>query len=187
MPMEPDNKDWTWVLSRPCPECHFESTRYERSEISAMIRANSAQWRKVLAQQNAHIRSRDDLWSVLEYGCHVRDVYTVYQTRVVRMLTEDGPHYANWDQNVTARDDGYAQQNPTQVAAELDAAADAIATTFEGLHNENQWQRTGFRGDGSDFTVESISRYMIHDTIHHLVDIGLSPIEAGATARIANS
>ena len=23
MTIEPDTKDWTWVLDRPCPECGF--------------------------------------------------------------------------------------------------------------------------------------------------------------------
>src|SRR4051794_791858 len=23
-PVEPDTKDWTWVLDRPCPECGFD-------------------------------------------------------------------------------------------------------------------------------------------------------------------
>ena len=127
MTIDADNKDWTWVLSRPCPECHFECTRYDRNEIGAMIRANSALWNNALAQPNANVRFRDDLWSVLEYGCHVRDVYLVYQTRVVRMLTEDGPRYDNWDQNLTAYDEHYAQQDPSNVAKELVAAAEAIA------------------------------------------------------------
>ena len=28
-------------------------------------------------------------------------------TALERMLTEDGPHYANWDQDVTATDERY--------------------------------------------------------------------------------
>ena len=35
------------------------------------------------------------------------------------MLTEDGPSYANWDQDATAIDERYATQDPAQVAAEL--------------------------------------------------------------------
>ena len=33
------------------------------------------------------------------------------------------------------------------------------------------WERKGRRGDGASFTIESISRYMIHDPIHHLWDV----------------
>ena len=25
MPIVPDDKDWTWVLERPCPECGFDA------------------------------------------------------------------------------------------------------------------------------------------------------------------
>jgi hypothetical protein len=34
-----------------------------------------------------------------------------------------------------------------------------------------QWQRTGSRSDGADFTVESFARYFIHDPVHHLYDV----------------
>ncbi|NDG11232.1 MAG: hypothetical protein EB111_05220 [Actinobacteria bacterium] len=30
----------------------------------------------------------------------------------------------------------------------------------------------GFRSDGSAFTVESIARYLMHDPVHHLWDVG---------------
>ena len=28
--IEPDTKDWTWVLDRPCPECGFEASTRDR-------------------------------------------------------------------------------------------------------------------------------------------------------------
>jgi hypothetical protein len=31
--------------------------------------------------------------------------------------------------------------------------------------------RTGRRSDGATFSVGSISRYMVHDTIHHVADV----------------
>ncbi len=183
MTITPDNKDWTWVLSRPCPECSFATQLHERQHISTMIRSNAELWCSALAQPKPELRFRDEHWSILEYGCHVRDVYAVYQTRVHRMLTENGPHYDNWDQDITARDDDYANQDAADVARQLEAAAEVLALTFESITSDYQWQRTGFRSDGSSFTIESISRYMIHDTIHHLVDIGLTPTDAGATSR----
>lgn len=30
MAIEPDTKDWTWVLDRPCPECGFEALREDQ-------------------------------------------------------------------------------------------------------------------------------------------------------------
>ena len=37
-PIEPDAKDWTWVLDRPCPECGFDARAFPREEVGAMLR-----------------------------------------------------------------------------------------------------------------------------------------------------
>ena len=42
--------------------------------------------------------------------------------RVGRMLAEDDPHYENWDQDATAIEDRYDEQDPATVAGELAAA-----------------------------------------------------------------
>ena len=63
------------------------------------------------------------MWSPLEYGAHVRDVYRLFDERLALMLTEDEPTFADWDQDVTAREQRYAEQDPEVVADELEAAA----------------------------------------------------------------
>lgn len=50
-------------------------------------------------------------------------------------------------------------------------AADRIASRFAGL-TLAQWLRTGARSDGARFNVDSFARYLIHDPVHHLHDIG---------------
>jgi len=94
----------------------------------------------------------------------------LYEERLTLMLTEDGPRFANWDQDATAVEDNYAAQDPAVVAAELTAAADVIAAHFETVAGD-QWQRTGSRSDGADFTIETFARYFVHDPIHHLHDV----------------
>ena len=49
------------------------------------------------------------------------------------MLTEDDPRYANWDQDATAVDDDYGEQDASTVAGELVIAAARIATRFDGV------------------------------------------------------
>jgi hypothetical protein len=34
-----------------------------------------------------------------------------------------------------------------------------------------QWERDGFRSDGTHFTVSSFARYLLHDPVHHLDDV----------------
>ena len=82
----------------------------------------------------------------------------------------DDPLFPNWDQDATAVEDRYAEQDPAQVAAELRRAAFAIAGRFENVTSA-QWQRTGNRSDGARFTVETFARYLMHDPVHHLYDV----------------
>ena len=170
MPIVPDDKDWTWVLDRPCPECGLDAATLPRELLPARIRADSLAWLSVLAAPNVGVRPDDDTWSALEYACHVRDVDRVYAGRVSRMLSEDDPHYENWDQDATAVADRYRDSNPAEVAAELSAAGEALAALFAGVSGPG-WQRTGRRSDGASFTVDSIGRYYLHDIEHHLWDV----------------
>jgi DinB superfamily len=171
MPITPDTKNWTWVLERPCPECGFDPSGFARDEVGRMIRENAATWRVVLARTDVRERPDDHTWSPLEYGCHVRDVFRICAGRLALMLAEDDPTFPNWDQDVTAIDDDYAAQDALRVIGELVDAANVFARRYDAVAG-GQWARTGTRSDGSRFTVESFARYMIHDPIHHLHDVG---------------
>jgi hypothetical protein len=172
----PDTKDWTWVLQRPCPECGFDAATFEVSRTAATLRENAETWARLLGDGDAALRRRPDpaTWSELEYACHVRDVFRIFDARLVRMLTEDDPSYANWDQDATAVAARYGEQDPAAVAVELLAAAEALADRFGGVAGE-QWARTGRRSDGARFTVASLARYLVHDPVHHLHDVGGGP------------
>jgi hypothetical protein len=172
MTIVPDDKSWTWVLERPCDECGFDARSFERSRIGAMVRANVQEWVAVLERPQAAERRRPDRWSDLEYACHVRDVFRVYDGRLARMLAEDGPRYENWDQDATALADDYGHQDPGQVTVELRAAGTALADRFDTVAGAD-WARPGHRSDGASFTIESFARYFVHDVIHHLTDVAL--------------
>jgi hypothetical protein len=170
----PDTKDWTWVLEQPCPECGFDTSSFPREQVGALLRANAAAWPSLLAGPDATVRPQPDKWSALEYGCHVRDVFRVYDGRLQLMLAEDDPLYPNWDQDETAVQQRYAEQDAAQVSDDLVAAAAGLADRFDGVAGD-QWLRPGRRSDGAEFTVETIARYFIHDPVHHLYDVTGAP------------
>ena len=132
--------------------------------------ASTAPWTAVLARPDAARRPAPDVWSPLEYACHVRDVCRVFDGRVTLMLTEDAPRFANWDQDETAVAERYGEQDPPVVGAELREAAATVAADFAGVRDE-PWGRTGLRSDGSEFTVLTLGQYFLHDLAHHLVDV----------------
>ncbi len=124
----------------------------------------------MLARDDAAVRPRPDVWSATEYACHVRDVHRLYTQRLALMLAEDDPRFANWDQDETAVRDRYDLQDPAAVAVGLAAASEEMATAYDGIRGD-QWTRTGVRGDGAHFTVDSFARYFLHDVEHHLWDV----------------
>jgi hypothetical protein len=170
VPIEPDQKDWTWVLDETCHECGFDTRSIAATDVPALVRENAAVWPGVLARPGATQRPDDSTWSPLEYGCHVRDVYRLFAVRLKLMLSSDDPLFANWDQDETAVAERYGEQDPATVAAEIVAAGEAIAADFEAVQGD-QWQRTGRRSDGAAFTVDSFARYFVHDSVHHVHDV----------------
>jgi hypothetical protein len=176
MAMAPDDKDWTWVLERPCPECGFDAALVSDQEISPGIRANAAHWQRILSDPEATLRTRPrpDRWSPLEYACHVRDVFVLFDQRLQLMLNTDTPSFANWDQDATAVEQRYGDQDPAAVTPELEEAARRLADRFAGV-TDDQWSRRGLRSDGAEFTVASFGRYLLHDPVHHIFDVTGQP------------
>ncbi|MFJ8434562.1 DinB family protein [Kitasatospora sp. NPDC094019] len=168
----PDTKDWTWVLEQPCADCGLDAGAVVREDVAGMVRANAARWTAVLCGDPEALgrRPRPEIWSDLEYACHVRDVFRLFRVRLELMLDRDDPLFANWDQDATAVAERYGEQRPDVVAEELAEAAEVLAAAFEGVAGA-QWARTGNRSDGARFTVESFARYLIHDPVHHLYDV----------------
>jgi hypothetical protein len=169
-PVPPDTKDWTWVLERPCPDCGFEAGALAREQVGACLLAAAGELESALATPGATQRPAPEVWSPLEYACHVRDVCRVFGQRLHRMLTEDEPAFDNWDQDATAVEDDYGSQEPEVVARQLRAEARTLAGAWETVPGE-AWGRTGHRSDGAVFTVLRLGQYLDHDLVHHVYDV----------------
>ena len=170
MAIEPDTKSWAWVLERPCPDCAYDSSAVVLRDIGMSIRDIASQWEVILLHPGATKRPVENVWSPSEYGCHVRDVMRMADFRLELMTTEDDPMFANWNQDETAVAERYDLQDPLIMRRELAIAGDLLAERFDAI-TAVQWSRSGLRSDGTRFTVESFSRYFLHDPIHHLWDV----------------
>src|ERR1700683_741425 len=99
MTIVPDTKDWTWVLQRPCPECGFDTSSFPVDQVPELILSNAASWHRVLTGPgDLRTRPAPGTWSPVEYGCHVRDVFRLFDRRLELMLSTDDPLFPNWDQ-----------------------------------------------------------------------------------------
>jgi hypothetical protein len=167
----PEDKDWTWVLERGCPECGFDASVCVDAEVAALTRNNATAWRRLFEAGRIRPGRPDDAtWSSLEYACHVRDVFRRYDERIALMQSHDDPLFPNWDQDTSAVEERYESQEPEHVIEELSAAAESLAVRLDRMTGD-EWQRPGRRSDGASFTISSIARYMIHDPVHHVWDV----------------
>lgn len=164
----PESKDWTYVITDGCAECGFKPTVAPLT--GALLRATIPAWRAALADPEARTRPAATVWSPVEYACHVRDTCRIFRERLGRMLTEDDPRFANWDQDATAIADDYFHADPAVVIAQLEREAEATASAFDAVAGA-QWRRPGRRSDGASFTVETFAVYFLHDVVHHVHDV----------------
>ena len=171
MEPEPDTKDWTWTVQRRCPECGFTAGEVPLAEIAHRAFIAAEEWVQILRSSPAVVsRPQPTVWSPLEYGAHVRDVFRLFDQRLLLMLAEDHPQFANWDQDETAIREHYGEQDPEVVADELEAVASTMVDHITALRPD-QFERTGRRSDGSEFTVVTLLQYFLHDVVHHLWDV----------------
>ncbi|CAM3488080.1 DinB family protein [Nocardioides zeicaulis] len=168
----PDTKDWTWVLERPCPDCGFDASAQRLDDLPDLLHDTATTWARVLERGDVAERPEPDVWSALEYGCHVRDVHVLFAERLRSMLEEDEPTFANWDQDATAVAADYGNQDPAAVSAALVEAAGHVAEVYASVTDATK-DRPGVRSNGDRFTVASLGAYHLHDVVHHLRDVGV--------------
>lgn len=163
------------MLGEVCRTCGF-SYEVTRAEILPWLRADARAFTDRLREIDAvDIRRRPapEVWSPLEYACHVRDVLQVQRDRIVQAQHEDGPHFAPMRREERVVEKRYNEQDPDVVATELLAAADALAATLENLDDAG-WSRRGVYNypEPEPRTVEWIAIHTVHELLHHRVDIG---------------
>jgi hypothetical protein len=168
-----NNRDWTFVLREACPECGVDVQTIQREELSTYLHDSIDTWTELLTGADADprllmTRPNSTTWSAVEYACHVADVIDLFQQRIFIMISEDNPTFESWDPDVAAA--AYGSRNPEQAASLLHGASNRLGDVFDSLAMP-LWDCTGMRADGAPFTVLSLSRYFMHDNLHHLADV----------------
>jgi hypothetical protein len=166
-----------WQSER-CPECAFDPNAFGPAELPAAVaglgRRYQAPLTRFLPGEDGSIlltRPSPDVWSALAYACHVRDVLSIFDGRIGRMLVEDAPELGWWDHEAAVEADAYEKQAPAEVAAAIGVNAAALSAAL-GAVPDDGWDRTGTRRDGELFTVLGAARFALHEGTHHLLDIG---------------
>ena len=168
----PDTKDWTWTLTRQCDQCGLSAGEIRPEDFAQRAFIAAEEWVQILRSSPAvTARPQPDVWSPLEYGAHVRDVYRLFDGRLAQMLNEDTPTFASWDQDETAIKERYGEQDPEVVADEARGCGTALRRSGCPRSSPTNIPGAGIRSDGAEFTVVTFIQYFLHDVIHHLWDV----------------
>ncbi len=157
-----------------CEACRFDYYALPRAEVPDGLRASGADHLERLTETPAaFLREHPQPgWSALEYGCHVRDVLGNQRKRIDRAQQEHEPVFDPMGRDELAVNERYNEQDPSVVAAELAAAAEALAAQLDDL-DEAGWARTGVYAypERALRDVDWIARHTLHELHHHLADV----------------
>ena len=158
-----------------CDECGFVYDDFAIADVAATLRSVGRRYEAPIAgASDVEMRTRpqSDVWSVLEYACHVRDVLRVQRDRVALALVEDRPDFTPMGREERVVNDRYNEQEPAVVSDQIAEAADTLASAVEML-TPSQWARTGIHHwpTTTERTIAWLARHTVHECEHHLRDI----------------
>jgi hypothetical protein len=109
---------------------------------------------------------RPGKWSILEVLQHLADTELVVGWRLRRILTEEEPELAGFDQDAWARDLGYRDADPEVTLSQLGVLREANLRLLRSLPEE-AWERAGRHAERGRETVRRVaSLAAAHDLVH---------------------
>ncbi len=166
-----------------CDECGFDYDGVPDAEVADRLRSFGRRYRAPLTRglpgetldDLLRQRPAPEVWSALEYACHMRDVLAVQRDRIALALVEDRPTFVPMGRDERVVDDRYNEQDPIAVADALAANAETMAEACLAL-TDAEWDRTGIYGypTPTERSLRWIARHTIHEGHHHLLDVGRS-------------
>src|SRR5436305_10063043 len=155
-----------------CEECGFEYHSVAIEDIGRALRSNAQTLVDALSDGNLRSRPAPDVWSPLEYACHVRDVMQIQVGRVARGLAEDSPSFRPMQREERPARLRYNEQDPVVVREQVLDAAGALADVFDGL-SEEQLARTVTYSWPAEMIrpLRWVGRHTVHELVHHRLDI----------------
>lgn len=158
-----------------CDECGYDYDDVPRADIASRIRALGPRYADALSGLgDAALRARPspEVWSPLEYTCHMRDVLRTQRSRMADALAQDMPVFTPMGRERLVTERRYNEQDPQEVLGEVAEAADGLAGAYEELDDAG-WHRTGVYTypTREERTLEWVGVHTIHEGEHHLMDI----------------
>lgn len=158
-----------------CAQCGFDYDLGEATSAGPAVVVGIAQFGAILGGADpSHVRRRAqaDVWSPLEYGCHIRDVLLVQRERVLTARRTDRPTFEPMGRDERVEHDGYALQDPDSVARQMADAATMFANVLARLP-DSDWDRSVVYGypARTERSLRWVAVHTVHEVRHHLADV----------------
>ena len=157
-----------------CPTCPFSWDAVTSPEITPRVTAATESFAMLLRKcpDDASHRPTPDTWSMIEYGCHVRDVLFNLRDRIILGADEDNPR--PHPMHVDARVDLglYRRDSAATLAEEIEVAGALFTRTFDALPDGfaerlifYPWPTPATRN------LRWVAAQALHECEHHLADV----------------
>lgn len=157
-----------------CEECGFRYELDRAAEVGRAIGSGVTAIVSILTDDTHDLRSRraPEVWSPLEYGCHLRDVLLVQRERVLAARRTTRPTFEPMGRDERVEHDGYAQQVPGDVARQLSDTAALFVNVLARL-DDADWERMVNYSYPQPFerSLRWVAVHTLHEVHHHLMDI----------------
>jgi hypothetical protein len=144
-----------------------------RQEILKTLRATPVVLRALVnGVEDAQLRRRPapGEWAIIEVVAHLADTEERALGRVRRMLAEEDPQLAPFDQEALAEERGYLDLDLDQELARLEQLRRDHLTVLGALDRPG-WERTGRHGEHGELTVELYETHVAAEEVDHLAQI----------------
>jgi hypothetical protein len=158
-----------------CAECGFVYDLASAADVPSLAREHAVEYADLLGGDAGKLRQRrePEVWSPLEYACHVRDVLLMQRERALAARRVDNPPTYPMGRDERVEHDGYTEQNPADVARQIRDAALLFANVLERLDDQD-WERTlrwySFP-EPQERSLRWLALQTLHELRHHLLDI----------------
>ncbi|MGW7458431.1 DinB family protein [Streptomyces sp. NPDC054797] len=156
-----------------CTECGFAYDLALAPRVSVLAEDDARAYAELLGGEPTALRRRSEpqVWSPLEYACHVRDVLLVQRERLLAARRRDTPVAESMGREERVEHDGYAQQDPADVARQLQDAALLFGHALDRL-SPSDWERTLTYPypEPRERSLRWLAVHTLHELRHHLGD-----------------
>lgn len=154
-----------------CEACAYSYPDTTIEAATALVRSMPHRYStEIAATPEAVLRARPNkhTWSVLEYLCHVRDVYAVGTIRLYRIRAEDRPALEPMFNDLRTVRFRHNKHEPDAVLHELGFA---VAGCLDEVARVTDWDRVAKRLPTEERSARWQIRNLAHEGVHHQHDI----------------